>query len=134
MKNFIANFFIVALVFSFGMFVGSAVETSTADHYVCPELRDAVDQFYVEAKSRGFDIPSKGLTVVLGEFEDKDSTSSIAGYSYGHRTIWISRPLVASYIADDSPLDLEYVVFHELGHSLLGRGHAGGMSIMNAYL
>jgi hypothetical protein len=90
-----------------------------------------VDAFYAEARKRGFELPTDGLSVRLTHHTDH----AVGDCYTGTRMITLDQDFVhrqqhTGYHADS--LWVQYVVFHELGHGLLLRDHCGGESIMNA--
>lgn len=83
-----------------------------------------VNSFHTEAKKRGIEILRENLIIKFGE---PNAGFLATSYNGEQRLIvfskskWELNPLWAK----------EYFVFHELGHSLLKRGHIDGFSIMN---
>jgi len=137
-KEFFMWFGMLTMVGLLSYFLYSPLpERWGSNYYVTPELRAAVNHFFVEAEIRGLKVPYKGLTIVLGNFDDANNPAETLGASFGHRTIWISRKMVAMDQGEDTEscrLYIEYVVFHELAHALLGRDHKDGtVSLMNTY-
>lgn len=76
--------------------------------------------FEKEAKERGFDIDlvELGISGVIKSIDDL----GVAGTcQYGNHIAHVT--IDRSYWNNSSSLNREYVVFHELGHCALGRGH-----------
>jgi hypothetical protein len=79
--------------------------------YVHPELQPYVDSFKHEAQIRGISLDTDGLVVDFGDLDGE------AGTSYqGRRKVLIDRDKLHDYNAEE-------LVFHELSHVLLKRGH-----------
>lgn len=85
------------------------------------ELRTYYDRFETEASRRGFEIDLRELNI-SGEIDFIDEEGVIGTCQYrshipNHITI------DESFWLRSSDLSKEYVVFHELGHCVLLRGH-----------
>jgi len=119
--------------FGYGIFlvvVGSLVIhacSGKTEHIVAidPELREYVDQFIEEGRKRGYEIAEVYLDAQLVDTIMMDLEGRICGYGR-----WGSRRAQLVEIVDNhrcwqsrSRLEKENLVFHELGHALLNRGH-----------
>lgn len=102
------------------------------DHYyVAPELKVFVDRFYSEASVRGITIGKENVEVLIGDIK---SSNSVEGRSTESNVV-IDKKFYESNIGHSwndkfDSLDVEYVVFHELGHYLLHRDHENKFTIM----
>lgn len=105
--------------------LSSCAFDQTIEYRIEPALQVHVDNFFNEAQARGVDISHENLIVEFG----------ITGYTglthkRGHqRVITIDHS-----ITSESDPKIELVIFHEMGHALLGLGHIEGVdAIMNAH-
>jgi len=123
------------------IFSSCAVMTDEAHYEVSPELRVFVDRFYAEAESRGIYFDRDSVSIELRDNLQK--TDLAYGVTYGrgsaYHLIFIDRQFALQQLNEFSAVDylgdvvydsaafytLEYVVFHECGHSFLNRGHVG---------
>jgi hypothetical protein len=122
MKNSIAIFFL------FTLFISCQKETTTftqntpiANPTVEASLQDFFDRFEAEGKARGYDIDLVAANIT-GQIEEIDADNVAGQCSYGSNHL--SEIIIdASFwnIASDEIKEL--VVFHELGHCYLYRGH-----------
>lgn len=100
--------------------------TQPSSQLIDPELIDYVKRFENEAARRGFsiDVEKLGITVRLVDIPE----NHVAGrcyYNSNHpNRVQIDIPTYNAM----SDLMREYVVFHELGHCVLGRGHTEATS------
>lgn len=112
------------------------------DHWsICDEVKIHVDAFYREAAKRGIHIQHDNMQISLKK--------SMNEYGYGARgyTYSSNPPIITldtDYVLDlvnrsktsrrphakEDSLQLQYLVFHELGHAVLFRDHNQGFSIM----
>lgn len=93
-----------------------------------PSLSSIVDEFYLEAESRGFNY-NHNVSVIL----DPNMTEVGLFYRAGN-VILMQKKFVMDKINKDSANYnfVKLAVFHEFGH-WLGQGHRGGVSIMNTH-
>ena len=111
----------------------------TIEYRVDPRVVQFVDRFYTEAEARGVVIERYNLIVIVqphntGRFVDQnDPTAEIVGLSIRQgeqRIVFIDERYVE--FKDRVDLNLEQLVFHELGHALLGKHHdENSFSVMN---
>jgi hypothetical protein len=98
----------------------------TIEYRIDPRLTAYVDEFYSEATERGFTLRRERLTVSVSNVNGK------FGLTYDGRDVVIDSDFVELYQAQGGyATEIEVIVFHELGHALLGRGHIDAVSIMN---
>lgn len=95
--------------------------TTPSSNLIDPALVDYVQRFEQEAARRGFnvDVKALGITVRLVDIPE----DHVAGRCYYNSNfpnrVQIDTPTFNAM----SDLMREYVVFHELGHCILARGH-----------
>lgn len=100
---------------------------STIYYWVDPDAKQYVDKFYLEAEQRGVILQKTNLSVSffnLNKFGETDSRSK-------EILVRIDSDLLNTYGKEYST-EIEVIVFHELGHALLGRPHFdGALAVMN---
>jgi predicted Zn-dependent protease len=111
----------------------------TAKYSIEPGLEVHVNTFFQEASARGIVLPQENLVVRLrpqSEFNDQGRFTTEGN----QRIITIQTELYQYYTSDgcknyyDNSYcynRLEILMFHELGHALLGREHTDGESYMS---
>lgn len=87
-----------------------------------PELQVIVDEFFKEAELRNVKIPKENLIVCYNEKLRANCGGLSTNYG-AQRMVQINPKFKDTRI-------FKHVIFHELGHSLLGRGHVSHPSIM----
>jgi Zn-dependent peptidase ImmA (M78 family) len=87
-----------------------------------PELEVIVNEFFHEADIRGVVIPKENLIVCYNEKLRADCGGLATNYG-PQRMVQINPKFKNTRL-------FKHVIFHELGHSLLGRGHVKHPSIM----
>jgi len=97
------------------------------DHYyVAPELEPFVNNFYKRAKEYGIELQRNNLSVALGHLAYSNEVHGSNGMTNTNTGVTIDVNFVtqklSSGVRSDS-IQVEYVVFHELGHFLLHRNH-----------
>ena len=99
----------------------SETETTKTFSGVEPDLWQLFDQFEKEAQLRGlsYDIEDLGITAVIEEISREHVAGSCFFGQFVNNHITIDR----TFWLNSSPLQKEMVVFHELGHCALLRGH-----------
>lgn len=80
-----------------------------------PKIAIYVDNFYHEAEIRGVVLRLDNLNVSVINLGDRFGLTKDGKYVYIHQ------PFVESY--SGYSLELEVIIFHELGHALLSKGH-----------
>jgi hypothetical protein len=89
--------------------------------YVDSALISEVNLFIIEGKLRDVDVDDKKLTMVFAKTGTKDEPNIIGTCQFVGEY-----PLIAidrDYYNKAEPFEREALVFHELGHCLLGREH-----------
>ena len=109
----------------------------STEYLVDERLKTYVDEFYVQGAKRGKKLPKDNLVITLkkGLYDD----GSVLGVTYlkDHRLFGEKQIKVfideAYFYRDDIESDCkETIIFHELGHALLNRGHSDqNISIMH---
>lgn len=112
--------YLLSLLFYFAY---SSCTESPDEGFIDPEFQPYVNKFIAEAALRGdtIDIDQSGLSII---FEDDGSTNDYAGvcrnrFGLGSNEIGIER----GFWDDSAETIKEWVLFHELGHCVLGRDH-----------
>lgn len=81
------------------------------------EIQQHYDAFYSEGRKRGLRLRERPVEIILVDNYD------VAGRA-SRRKQWIKiRTSVTQYGHERNAINLEYVVFHELGHYVLNRDH-----------
>lgn len=104
------------------------------NHYsIDPSVRIFVDRFYAEARAHGINLQQNRLTLILKNLGEH-AGAGVEGVSvYDMDEINLDINYVINKLKTENhfdSLDVEYVVFHELSHYLLHRGHVESYSIM----
>lgn len=94
----------------------------SAENLIDEELQSFVDAFESEAISRGFniDVEALGVRVELADI----SQNNVAGVCFYHSDNPGRIEIDAPFYNRMTNLQREFVVFHELGHCVLSRGHS----------
>ncbi len=96
--------------------------------YAClqEETRDItllsyVESFETEAELRGIyvDVSSMDIQIGFSVIDENNIVGQCLHYTDGHKEIWIDE----NYWTRLTELEKEYLMFHELGHCVLNRGH-----------
>lgn len=103
-------------------------------HYeIQPELKPYVDRFYYESEQRGVRLYGKYLQASIGNiqeihgFENSPGVVGLCQIGDGPNTVTISS---AAWSNTETDLDARVtLVFHELGHCILGRGHRSDVAV-----
>ena len=102
----------------------------TPSYFVMPELQVYVDNFYKEAATHN-SFPRRDKLEVL--IQDLTMYNALGLYWSQNMTVAIDRKFFNDH-SESYSLEMEAVVFHELGHALLEREHSLKVwSLMNAY-
>jgi len=91
------------------------------DNEIEAELQFHFDSFVTEAFEHGMDISLEDLDIggYIENIQESGTLGQCKTYSNGSKQVVIDLPYWNS--ADE--IEREYIVFHELGHCLLGREH-----------
>ena len=98
------------------LFLGACEFDQTLEYQIDPRIENTVNEFFKEAEARGVFIPKENLKAIIVKKLDGN---------YGQaRTNGDQRIILLIEICTlwDRPHQ-EVIVFHELGHALLKRGH-----------
>ena len=103
-----------------------------SEHYsVDPKLKPFVDQFYNEAMNRKIRLQKDRLYVSVGDISGSYQAITVRDEIV---KVMVAPWVVNRFHKNDSATfyQLQYVIYHELGHALLHRGHTYGVkSIMD---
>ena len=116
------------------VFVVIAAACANEERYAIePDLELFVDRFYSEGEARGLIIERENLIVMIKNDLNKiDQAWGLSKRKGGQRFVYIDREYYDDMLRGNNLEEIEFLVFHELGHALLGRGHLTGVkSIMN---
>lgn len=100
--------------------------TEFVDDYsyrIQPELKPFVDSFFEEAAARGILIEKSNLDVYLLEGLSKSKNAWGQSRNYGGQRIVVIDKEWAEFYLKSHPNRIEPIMFHELGHAILRRGH-----------
>jgi hypothetical protein len=112
----------------------------TISYNVTPELSVYVDTFFAEAEKRGIILSKENLVVQLIPQKDMPDYQGLSTKEGDQRIIKIQKELYEYYSGEGcasyydekyGPNRLEILMFHELGHTILGREHTDGESYMS---
>jgi hypothetical protein len=125
----ILSLFIILVIVGFG-FVGCqnseiAIVDSAAQF---PEVDERLHEYFIlfeeEARIRGFEVDLRE-TSISASIEEIDGQNVAGQCQFGHQAIFDNHIVIdESFLFSNAPSILkEMVVFHELGHCFLQRGH-----------
>lgn len=119
------SFLIIFIVFESCSFESELVpeEESNVFYKVDPLLWDHFIKFEQEALRRGFEIDLNALEI-SGEIKNIPETGVAGTCQYGQHISHVT--VDQSYWNQVNVMQREFVVFHELGHCVLHRGHFEG--------
>ena len=95
-------------------------------YYVTPELQPFVAHFYQRAGANGLNLQRNNVSVTLGELAFSEDPHGSNGLTNAQTGVTLDVNFVTQKLSTGSHTDsiqVEYVVFHELGHYLLHREH-----------
>lgn len=117
----------VVMIFAFIMAGISSCTMEDQNHYyVTPELRPFVVNFYERASAHGLKLQRNNVSVTLGKLAFSEDPHGSNGLTNAQTGVTLDVNFVTQKLSTGSHTDsiqVEYVVFHELGHYLLHRGH-----------
>lgn len=117
----------VVFVFVLLMMGASSCTMEDQNHYyVAPELQPFVVDFYKRAGSYGLRLQHNNVAVVLGKLAFSEEAHGSNGLTNSQTGVTLDVNFVTQKLATGLRTDsiqVEYVVFHELGHYLLHRDH-----------
>lgn len=95
-------------------------EAASFDQLVDPELAIYFEMFAAEAQIRGYSIDweAEAISARITDIEE-DAVGQCLTFTNNSRQINIDR----TYWKRSDDMDREFLIFHELGHCLLGRPH-----------
>lgn len=97
------------------------------DHYyVAPELQPFVNDFYKRAYEHGMNLQKSNVSITLGTLAYSNEVHGSNGMTNPSTGITLDVNFVTQKLSTGVHTDsiqVEYVVFHELGHFLLHRDH-----------
>lgn len=103
----------------------------TIDYRIDPILKPYVDKFFQEAEKRNKYYPKQNLIMDLYKgLQEKGAWGRSTNYGK-QRVIFIDYDHFYFNHDNGYPFRNEATIFHELGHTILGRSHTQERSIMN---
>lgn len=118
MKKLVALLFIPILY-------ACSLTSQEIDYKVDPSLLLILDAFYKDAEANGI-LLDRDYNLILSFGDTSDNVGGFSKNMGSQRTVTIN-------IRYKGHHDLQWIVYHELGHSILNRGHkTGHTSIMSA--
>lgn len=100
---------------------------------LAPELATHWDSFVREASNRERPIKTSNVVIKFGDL-NKPSTAAICEYK-STPTITFSTKYYNYFMQTGQPHLVEHVMYHELGHCILGKHHNdNGLRIMNTFV
>ena len=105
----------------------SCQDESAMEFAVSPEFSGIVDRFKVEAEHRNVIVDLQGLGINFGIL-DQSAIGRCLTYQSGRREIVIEK----SYWRRTTDIEKELLLFHELGHCILGRSHDDSTTSLGA--
>lgn len=111
----------------------SCTEFDVSPEYrVDPRLKPYADQFFKEADIRGIHLRKENLVVILRDkLINEEGTFGLSFKEGSQRVVFIDQDYFDTYKKSEYPERIEFMVFHEFGHALLGLPHLPN-SIMSA--
>lgn len=99
----------------------SSNELTAIDHFIDDRLYEHYETFKAEAKKRNIEVDFVTMNVegYIGDIRDQGVVGQCQTYSDGSKAVVIEE----GYWNRLSDLKKEFIVFHELGHCILNRGH-----------
>lgn len=127
---------IIFLLFTFGCLSPFDQEL---EYKIDDRVSEEVNAFFSEAEKRNIYIDKQNLIVIVtqpgGRFTKKGS-ENLAGLSITQgyqRIVFISEEFVVNNQSEKRKLNIEFLIFHELGHALLYLNHIDNRDhIMNS--
>jgi len=95
-------------------------------YYVAPELQPFVTSFYKHANLHGLNLQRNNVAIALGKLAFSEDVHGSNGLTNAQTGVTLDVNFVTQKLVTGSHTDsiqVEYVVFHELGHYLLHRDH-----------
>ena len=104
----------------------SCTDITDQEHsYIDPHLKIFVKRFYAEAAKRHKEL-RQDMTMVLTDDLNTNYTGVFGLTLYDLREIKIDSNFTLNALSQKDAIDsltIEFIVFHEMGHLILGRGH-----------
>lgn len=101
-------------------------ERINTSYEITTELQPYVDDFYFKADSLGIVIPKENLIISMVDSLRNNIPAGLYNED-GQMVIYFNR----DFLNESSHSEIQFMVFHQLGHRFLHRDHVYGLSIMN---
>lgn len=107
------------------LFAAACTEFDVHPEYrVETPLRPYADQFFKEAAARGVHLKKENLVVILRDrLINEEGTFGLSFKEGSQRVVFIDRDYFNTYENSEYPERIEFMVFHEFGHAILGLPH-----------
>lgn len=116
----------------FLLLAGTSCQQEPFEYVIQRELQPYVESFYQAGGDRGVILQRENLIMMIVVDLQKEGAWGLSKKRAGQRIVYIDQELFDDYTINTNHTDrIEWLVFHELGHSFLNRSHTDGFSIMN---
>lgn len=101
------------------------------DYSIEPDLQPYAEAFYNEASAHGVRLTKENLVIMTRVGLKDEGMWGVSRKEGRQRIIYIDAEYYNDMVRGNHQDRVEFLVFHEMGHALLGRHHTADQSIMN---